>query len=820
MRFLQTEIILKGIYLGLLLFVALQEPDWSGVGLVAGCTFGGLFIALGIAAVRTLREGYQVRGRLPAFILFLLLESPSAVYAGILLGMALGAQLVRRPDTPGIAFVGVAGAGALLGVAFGFLRQVRNNWVRLGGSLVIAAVLVTAALAWLGQLGEYGRQVVPANLDRFGLQLLLGIPAFYLLTFAGREEESEVEIGAMCAAAAVGVFLLTQDQRNLQSVTLIVAMMLYFFYTTRILPGLRVFKHSLRGLSYSRIGRYRPALLSFRRALELDPANALAREGMWGVHRVMDLGQLVNDQKTLALIDFELCLERVATLLLAPAPTPEKLDEANRLLDLVLNQRPTLRPAVLYWRAVAATHAKQYEAAAADLAALLDPTAFPPPDAARNGVLFQAWQLALVLHPELKRRAGVPQLALPGRRMEAIATVERRLAEAPDDAGAWDLKRLLYSELSEAEYDAAVGKDQAAAEFDHDYAQQLGLALVEDAGRWRRGAEFLLLAARGLPAQGPSLYSQIAQAHEKAGDAAGALANYERAVKAGQAAGPKQLPDAERQTYFAAVKLLAERAQARGDTRAAIDYYHLYLESERSGVETLRTLAALYEQRGNPLAALRMTEEALIYNGKDKDLLERKDRYYYSVIPDDLRARLELVRPAFDVDYCVRKAKSLIDGRDLDLDLLDWAQHLAQLSLIARPESLPAKVLVARSKLRRGEKDEAVALLESVRNPRPEKFASSDDEEAWYLASRLLGEMYLNELAKPDQAVLCFNDYRNSSKSGADTVYKLGLAYEQLGDMKRAKKCYELVTAYDGHPLASEARDALDRVQSQGRSLS
>ena len=37
-----------------------------------------------------------------------------------------------------------------------------------------------------------------------------------------------------------------------------------------------------------------------------------------------------------------------------------------------------------------------------------------------DGVLLPAWQLALMLHPELRRLVGLPQLAIPGRRMEAI----------------------------------------------------------------------------------------------------------------------------------------------------------------------------------------------------------------------------------------------------------------------------------------------------------------------------------------------------------------------------------------------------------------
>jgi hypothetical protein len=45
-------------------------------------------------------------------------------------------------------------------------------------------------------------------------------------------------------------------------------------------------------------------------------------------------------------------------------------------------------------------------------------------------------------------------------------------------------------------------------------------------------------------------------------------------------------------------------------------------------------------------------------------------------------------------------------------------------------------------------------------------------------------------------------------------MYKLGQAYEQLGDRARATKCYQHVTAYESHPLAPDAHDALHRLQS------
>src|SRR5579871_2168872 len=98
MRWQQTEFILKGIYLGLVVTVALSVRNWSGLGVVAAWSLGGLAVCLGVAAVRKLREGYRVRGRPLTFLLFLLLENPGLVYAGVLLGLALGAFNVRPQE--------------------------------------------------------------------------------------------------------------------------------------------------------------------------------------------------------------------------------------------------------------------------------------------------------------------------------------------------------------------------------------------------------------------------------------------------------------------------------------------------------------------------------------------------------------------------------------------------------------------------------------------------------------------------------------------------------------------------------------------------
>src|SRR5262249_5740285 len=159
--------------------------------------------------------------------------------------------------------------------------------------------------------------------------------------------------------------------------------------------------------------------------------------------------------------------------------------------------------------------------------------------------------------------------------------------------------------------------------------------------------EFLRLAARGMPSLGSAIFIQIAEAHQRAGNAEQAWHNYELAKRAGQAGGPQNLAPEDRQAYFATLKMLAEDALDPREVDTAIENYTLCAESERSGIETLRTLADLYERKGDPLLALRVTEKALLYNTSEKNLLERKDRYYYSVLAENLRARVELVQHCF-----------------------------------------------------------------------------------------------------------------------------------------------------------------------------
>jgi tetratricopeptide (TPR) repeat protein len=808
MRWNQIEFILKGLFVGLLVFVALLQPTWPQIAEVFGYTLGGLGICLAVAGFYKLRAGYRVHGRWSAFLLYLLLEHTALVYAGVLLGMAVGAYAVAGPDRLDENLAYCIAGGLALGLLLMGLRLAyfRDRRVSLGLHVVLALGLGAAAYFLLRNLPVEEKPMA-------GTFFLLGSIFFYLLTFVGMVEETSLEFAVLCAAVGVGLWLLLADKaEGMYSVAVGVPVALFVLYVRYILPGLRVFKHVLRGIGYAGVGANRLALWSLGRALQLNPNHPLARESLWRLHRGLDTDEIVKDPESLAMVNFDLCLERVAELLVNP-PTPAQKREAERMLHLVESQRPPMRPRCAYWNVVLLLHEKQTDQAVEDLSRLLDPTANEADNRYRRMVLLQAWQLALFYGPEeVKRRVGAVQLGLPGRRMEAIAAAERRLTEEPNDAGAWDLKRYLYAGLNEPEYNAANPPGQGAVEFDHDYVRQLGQAHLQDPAHWQRGVELLRIAARGLPRQAVAIFIQLAQTYDKAGDPDQSWAYYRAARDAGRSVGAKNLANEDRHAYFAVVKMLADDAMANSDDAAAIENYHLYTEYERSGKETYRLLAELHQRRQDAWSALRCAEQGLkIYDSTDKDLLARKDSYYYSVTPEELQCRWEEVNKYFDVDYCLKKARWLLEQPSHDLDLLDWAEHLVKLAQVARPDSIAVKVLRGRLLRRRGEAPEATAVFADVRDHRPEHFASGEDEDAWYLSCRILGELYLED--RPDLAIPCLLDYRKSSKSGADTDYKLGVAYEHLGDRVRAQKCYQLVVSYQNHPLAPDAREALYRLQ-------
>jgi tetratricopeptide (TPR) repeat protein len=804
------EYILKGVFLGLLLFVAANAPDFQATGRIALCMLAGLGAALLLALIRQFRDLGRLGSNPLGFFLFLLLENPFFVYAGLVFGLAAGAILEQSEEVERVApylLWYCVGGGAILGYGFGEMRRIKDGYYRFA---IPAAVMVIVGYLLSDQIQHFVVPDTPEKRHMLAMHILLGLPFFYLLTFVGIAEESEVEIAAICGALGFAIYLLGFP-KSIPSAGFLIPVALYFVYSVYWLPGLRVFKHTLRGYSFLHLGRIRASLLSFRRALELDPRNELAQEGLWRLHRNLDVEVLTKDPRLVEMLDPSQILTRAERLLARP-PSPAQLTEANKLIDLAERHWPQLRAQIDYHRSVAALHARQTDRAVELTDRLLDPAAWPPDDTPRRSILFQGWQLALLGHPELRRRVGEPQLARPGRRMEAIVAVERRLARTPDDPGAAELRKQLYEGLREEEYVEAARQGPVEG-FGYEYAEALGMGLIDDPGHWQRGALFLRIAGHGLPQRGPAIFEKLAHVSTQKGDRSAAERYLQKIKESGLIVGVANLAAEQKQIYFSTVKRLADESAARGDWDEAIADYSLYTQFEGSGLETLRSLAEMYEQKKDAFNALRVAEKALLYDSRDANLLERKDRYYYSLEPETLQTVVEDVKGYFDVKYCVRKAKELLDKRNTDLDVIDWALHLTKLALVMQPKNINALVQKARCHLRRGERDDALKVLEDVFHDHQP--SGGEETDAWYFAAKQLGKLYLDELARPDLAIPCFQKYQESLSSGAETLYDLGRAYEAVGDKARAISYYRTVTGYEENPLRWDAQEAIRRLQGQ-----
>ena len=812
MRAHVLEYFLKGIFLGLAIYGSLQAgrletPTYLTFLLLNGVAWAGLFVAF-IAGVISQRAQLKVGLKNPAaFILFLILENSSKIFDGILLGTAIGVFVAVPSDSK--LLISCVGLGGTLGLSFFSIRKVKVPNIRLGIIFAVAAGLCAAIAYFLGATPWNENPLILPHPQLFSLQLIAFLPLFYILTFCGIAEESEVEIGAFSSLLGIALGILTMEHVPLRTLGFLAPIVLFFVYTMRILPALRILKHVFRGMSFAKLGQQKNALMAFKRALQLDPQNNLARNNYWKLHADLDPIKLETDPETMALVDCDLCLDRVESLLVSGKPSDDKVAEALRLLSLVEKLKPSLNDGTRYWRAVLALHDKNFVGAAAILIKNLNNYHVSEEQLAGK-YLYASWSLALAGHPEMKSRVGFPLLTDAAIKMNAIAAVERHIAQEKDDQAAWGIKRFLYTDMTSKIF--FQNPPRSIADFDFMFVKDLGLALLEQQKELARGAEYLDIAVAGLPQHAPFLMVQVGKAFAQQGQEAEAESYFEKAVAMGRKSGHKNLQDQDRLAYFSALKFLADSYLHRKDTDKAIEYYHLFAQFERSGVETLRTLATLHEEKGEAIAALRAVEQALIYQPDEKDLIARKDRYLYSITVEELTANKELLAKGFDVDYCMKRAKGILESKLDGPDWIDVARHLSNLAMVFAPESIQARTLYAKALLRHGDRTEAKEILEQVRDPKPGSFSSSDDEDSWYGSCQVLGDIYM-ELDEFEKAVACFQDFKKSPKSGARTWLKLGIALEKLNDTKKAIACYEQATAYEGNPFAREAQEALYRLK-------
>ncbi|MGL4424480.1 MAG: tetratricopeptide repeat protein, partial [Gemmataceae bacterium] len=367
----------------------------------------------------------------------------------------------------------------------------------------------------------------------------------------------------------------------------------------------------------------------------------------------------------------------------------------------------------------------------------------------------------------------------------------------------------LYSRLTESVF-RATGTPPPATEFNYEYLEQVAQAILAQPGTTDtpRAMANLRMAATGLPDRAPQIFAQLSTLALQQGSVVEAAGYDEQLQRAVGQLGVNRLSPEQKPLYIAALQRIVATATTANDIPKAILTQRAILETGTNELESFRIMADLYERSKDPLNALLMTETGLVYSKNDADLLARKDRYYFSVEPDRLRTVKNRVESYFDTEYCLKKAKQCLDQRDSTLELLEWATHLAKLAQVMAPTRNLVRLTTARCDLRLGQLDAALETLEDLREA---KRGSGDEEEAWFVGVKLLAEEYLRR-ERPDLAVACFLDYREYSRSGADTLFQIAKCYDQQGQTAKARQFYESVTAYEEHPRYHDAKDALRRL--------
>ena len=279
--------------------------------------------------------------------------------------------------------------------------------------------------------------------------------------------------------------------------------------------------------------------------------------------------------------------------------------------------------------------------------------------------------------------------------------------------------------------------------------------------------------------------------------------------------GVKEMSTESQAAYFATVKQLGEQAYHAAKTgkqspQVAIDNLLLASEATESGVDTLRMLAELYEMQGNVVQTMHYNEQCLMYDGKNPQYLERKERLYVSLMPSDVTTHSEKLSKLIDTGYLIKKSKELLDLKNAGMEQLEWAKHLAELLTVAAPDKVAGWSLIGRCFLRLGQSDNGVKGLEYAVQLGTNQKPSGEDLEQWYLACRIMGDHYLQQ-TKYAEALECYQHFSKSTKSGAETYYKMGQAAEGLGDRAAARKHYQSANMYD-HPHKYEVTQALDRL--------
>ena len=160
----------------------------------------------------------------------------------------------------------------------------------------------------------------------------------------------------------------------------------------------------------------------------------------------------------------------------------------------------------------------------------------------------------------------------------------------------------------------------------------------------------------------------------------------------------------------------------------------------------------------------------------------RRDSFYYSVTPERLEKVKDAVKKWFDVQYCVNKAMSVLNAKEDSIELLEWAQHLATLAGIMKPDSNGVRLVEARVLLRRGERETGLKILEDIHDDKPK--GSGDEEDAVVHRDQDSRPAVSRRVRQARELALhCYVKFKDYHKSGADTLYQIARCYEAMGDI-------------------------------------
>ena len=814
-RMLSTEVLVKGVFLGLALHAArilglADHACWRELGLTLACAAGGL--ALGSLAAMSRKRGGAFASRL----VLGLLEDGWLAQAGLMAGLSIGIVTFLHPlggeDVAGW-LIGLVGAGAMLGFLFAILQGITNSAGRLATGAVLGLLIVGGMGLALGLWGSEGlTRARPPGCVVAGIWLLATALFYAALVFTSFEPETETEISCLTMVlAGLGVFLASGAAGWGFGLGLLVPSLAYLLLGEGIATRLRLGKLLTRAKLNMAIGNWRKALGCSSRALGIDPGNPRALADFWRLTSKLDTDELLADSNARSLVRAERCLDWVGRRL-GSNPGPSGLEECERMLNLVEKLDPPLTPLAGYWRVVSDLHAGQTDQAARRVQAILATGGHPEGDtAALKQARQQAWLLTHAWHDRLRAEVAKPLIQdNPSALLEAWEAIEEALEADPENPRLRASWRSLVESLSESTHGPLVG--HGSLKVDWRRVEGLGVGMLEDANKRLRGAELVRLAAQANPGTSPASLIAVAKSLQAVGDEQAGLEHFRMAVALGQRQGPANLAAADRDLFFRAVKYLAEVAEHVENWPDAAKLWSLYSEYDRSGLETLRKLADLNERLGDPSQALRAVEKALLYSAKDADLLARRERYLWSITPEQVEASPETFKGIIDPGFCVDRARKALDSTQADPEWLRFADHLLRLALIARPDHLPSRHLLGRALARMGNRDEAVAQWELVRANKPANWVEGESDDAWQRTNQALGDAYL-ELGRYQDSIDCLEDFRKSSRSGANTLFKLGQAHEGLGQYRQARKHFREVEGFEGNPLVWQARDALERIR-------